>query len=73
MKVSYYKAADAMYIRLLEGQHECRVVRLTDDIALDFAPGERLVGIEILGASRLFDSPERPSVELSDLLPVVLP
>ena len=72
MKVSYDKAADAMYIRLLEGQHECRVVRLTDDIALDFAPGERLVGIEILGASRVFDSPERPSVELSDLLPVVL-
>jgi uncharacterized protein YuzE len=72
MKVSYDKAADAIYIRLLEGQHECRVVCLTDDIALDFAPGERLVGIEILGASRLFDPSEKPSVELSDLLPVVL-
>jgi uncharacterized protein YuzE len=71
MKVSYDKDADAMYIRLLEGEFECRVVRLTDDIALDFAPGERLVGIEILGASRLFDSPEEPSVELSDLAPVV--
>ena len=73
MKVSYDKDADAMYIRLLEGEFECRVVRLTHDIALDFAPGERLVGIEILGASRLFDVPEKPSVELSDLAAVVSP
>ncbi len=73
MKVTYDRTADAMYIRLLEGEFECRVVRLTDDIALDFAPGEKLVGIEILGASRLFDSPENPSVELSDLAPVVSP
>jgi uncharacterized protein YuzE len=44
-------------------------VRLTDDIALDFAAGEKLVGIEILGASRLFDKPEAPAVDLKDLLP----
>jgi uncharacterized protein YuzE len=73
MKISYDKEVDAMYIRLLEGKYECRVVRLTDDIALDFAAGERLVGIEILGASRLFEKPDTPTIELQDLLPRVVP
>lgn len=63
---------DALYIRLLEGQYQCRVVRLTEDIALDFAAGEKLVGIEVLGASRLFEKPETPTVELQDLLPKVV-
>jgi uncharacterized protein YuzE len=69
MKISYDKEADAIYIRLLEGEHQCRVVRLSDDVSLDFASGERLVGIEILGASRLFKHPEHPIVELKDILP----
>lgn len=68
MKLIYDREADALYIRLLEGKFQCRVVRLTDDIALDFAQGERLVGIEVLHASRMFDKPEEPSVELKDLL-----
>ncbi len=72
MKITYDKEADALYIRLLEGDHQCRVVRLTDDIALDFATGEKLVGVEILGASRLFEKPEEPLIELTDLLPRVV-
>lgn len=68
MKISYDKEADALYIRLLEGEFQCRVVRLTDDIALDFAGGEKLVGIEVLGASRLFEKPESPAIELKDLV-----
>jgi uncharacterized protein YuzE len=73
VKISYDKHADALYIRLLEGEHQCRVVRLTDDVALDFAEGERLVGIEVLGASRLFDRPDAPAIELKDLLPRIAP
>lgn len=73
MKITYDKEVDALYIRLLEGQYQCRVVRLTDDIALDFAAGEKLVGIEVLGASRLFEKPDTPTVELQDLLPRVVP
>ena len=69
MKITYDREADALYIRLLEGPHECRNVRLTDDIALDFAAGEKLVGIEILGASRLFEKPDAPAIDLKDLLP----
>jgi hypothetical protein len=44
---------------------------LTEDIALDFAQGERLVGIEVLGASRLFETPDKPVVVLKDLLPCI--
>jgi len=72
MRISYDRDADAMYIRLLEGEFQCRVVRLTDDVALDFASGERLVGIEVLGASRLFETPGTPAIELKDLLPRVV-
>jgi len=71
VKITYDKEADALYIRLLEGQYQCRVVQLTDDIALDFAVGEKLVGIEVLGASRLFEEPETPVIELKDLQPRV--
>ncbi len=67
MKITYDKQADALYIRLLEGEFQCRGVRLADDIALDFAAGEKLVGIEILGASRLFERPEAPAIELKDV------
>ena len=45
---------------------------LTDEIALDFAVGEKLVGIEVLGASRLFEKLENPVIELKDLIPKVL-
>ncbi len=72
MKITYDKEADALYIPLLGGEYECRVVRLTEDIALDFAAGERLVGIEILSASRLFKRPDAPVIEIKDLLPQIL-
>ena len=72
MKIEYDKEADAMYIRLHDGEFQCRTVRLTDDIALDFAAGEKLVGIEVLGASQLFEKPDSPVVELKALVPKVI-
>ena len=69
MKISYDKDADALYLKLLEGDYQCRVVRLTDDISLDFAAGELLVGIEILGASRLFEKPDSPQIDIQALTP----
>lgn len=71
MKISYDKDADALYIRLQDGEFQCRAVRVTNDISLDFAAGEQLVGIEVLGASHLFKDPESPQVELKHLLPQV--
>jgi uncharacterized protein YuzE len=37
MQITYDKDADALYIRLLDADFQCRTVRVTDDIALDFA------------------------------------
>ena len=71
MTITYDKQVDAMYIRLLEGMHECRVVQLSSDVALDFTSGDRLVGIEILSASRLFENPEAPTIDLKELIPHV--
>lgn len=72
MKIEYDKDADAMYICLQEGNFQRRNVRLTDEIVLDFAAGEKLVGIEVLGASRLFEKPETPVIELKDLIPKMI-
>ena len=71
MQIRYDKEADALYIQLLDGQFQCRPVWVTDDISLDFTTGEKLVGIEVLGASHLFQNPEAPAIELSHLLPRV--
>ena len=72
MKISYDSEVDAMYITLVEGEHECRTVRLSDEIALDFGPDETLVGIEILDAKRLLGKGKLPRllVENVDLGPV---
>ena len=51
MKISYDPEIDALYIRLIEGKHECRTVRLNEEIALNIRPDEKLVGIEILDAT----------------------
>lgn len=60
-----------MDIRLREGHFECRTVRVSDEIALDFADGELLVAIEVLGASELGVTPEHPEVILERLKGVV--
>jgi uncharacterized protein YuzE len=72
VRITYDPESDALSIRLLEGRFECRTVRLTDDIALDFAPGEKLVAIEVLGASQLGVTPEHPEVLLERLKGIVV-
>ena len=68
MKITYDREVDALYIRLLEGDHQCRVLQLTNEVSLDLAEGEKLVGIEVLGASRYLEIPDRPTIVLDDLL-----
>jgi uncharacterized protein YuzE len=53
MKITYDKEVDAIYIQLLEGKHQCHSVRLSDEVALNIGKKEKLVGIEILDASRV--------------------
>ena len=67
MKITYDKEVDAMYIALEEGKHQVRTVRISQDIALDFAKGEKLVGIEILDASKVIGKGNLPSVILENI------
>ena len=64
MKISYDPEIDALYIRLLEGKHECRCVRLSDEVALNLGPDEKLVGIEILEAREVLGFGKTPAVLL---------
>jgi uncharacterized protein YuzE len=67
MKISYDSEVDALYIRLLDGEHECRSVRLSDEVALNIRAGEKLVGIEILDATAVLGIGKTPTVILQGL------
>jgi uncharacterized protein YuzE len=67
MKISYDPKVDALYIRLLDGEHECRSVRLSDEVALNIGTGEKLVGIEILDATSVLGVGNTPAVTLEGL------
>ena len=67
MKISYDPEVDALYIRLLDGPHECRTVRLNEEIALNIGPAEKLVGIEILDAKQVLGRGQVPSLVLENL------
>lgn len=69
MKISYDPEIDALYIRLLEGEHECRTIRLNEEIALNIGPDEKLVGIEILDAKDVLGQGKIPSIILENIEP----
>ncbi len=71
MKISYDAEADALYIQLIEGTHQCRTIQLTDEIALNIGKDEMLIGIEILDAKELIGKGTLPSVIL-DKVPFVV-
>ncbi len=67
MRITYDPDADALYIRLVDGEHECRTVRLNDEIALNIGMGEVLVGVEVLDAKDVLGAGEVPTVLLENL------
>ena len=67
MRISYDGEVDALYIRLLEGEHQCRTLRLTDEISLNIGEGEVLVGIEILDAKEVLGQGRLPTVTLENI------
>ena len=73
MRISYDAEIGALYIRLLEGSHECRSVRLSDEVALNIGAGEKLVGIEILDAKEVLGSGKIPAVVLEGLESATVP
>ena len=67
MRISYDPEVDALYIRLLEGEFQCRTLRLSDEVSLNIGEGEALVGIEILDAKQVLGKGALPTVVLENI------
>lgn len=62
MKVEYDQKTDLLYLRLDLRSQDVINLRVADDVVLDIGQGEKIVGIEIMNASR--------NLDLQQLLPV---
>jgi len=62
MQIIYNPKSDLLYLRLDSRKQKVRSERVTDDIVLDIGEKDRIVGIEILDASK--------HVNLEELMPV---
>ena len=68
MTITYDPEVDAAYIRFLEGEHECTTLRISEEVAVNVAPGGKVVGIEVLDASRNLEIARgAPQVHLENL------
>ena len=67
MRISYDPEVDALYIRLVDGEQQCRTLRLNEEVALNIGPHETLVGIEILDAREVLGGGQTPEVSLENL------
>lgn len=67
MKLSYDPEVDAAYIRLEEGKFQVTTHQLSEDVAVNFAPDGRVVGIEVLSASKHLFSSKQPEVILENI------
>ena len=62
MQIQYNAKTDLLYLRLDERKQQVMNKRLSEDIVLDIGEDDRIVGIEVLDASR--------HLNLEKLLPV---
>lgn len=67
MQVHYDIKADLLYIRLAGETQELVNKRVSDDVVLDMGPNDRIVGIEILDASKHLDLAKLLPKKLNDL------
>lgn len=51
MKITYDPQVDALYIRFLDEPAQVTTQRLSEDVAVNYAPDGRIVGIEVLDVS----------------------
>lgn len=62
MQITYYSKFDLLYLRLDPEKQRVTNMQVTDDIVFDMGEGDKIVGIEILDASK--------HVNLQNLIPV---
>lgn len=63
MTIQYKAKTDLLYLRIATGQQEVTNKRLTEDIVLDMGSDNKIVGIEIMDASRHVDLEKLMTVE----------
>jgi len=72
MKVTYDPEVDALYIRLRDEPAEVTTQRLSEEVAINYAPDGRIVGIEILDASEyIFGLKTERKIALENLIPMI--
>ncbi len=62
MQIHYDATADLLYLRFDDRKQEVTNKRVSDDIVLDVGESDKIVGIEIIDASR--------NIDLGKILPV---
>jgi uncharacterized protein YuzE len=62
MQIHYDSKIDLLYLRLSPGKQMVTNIQVTDDIILDIGEDDKVVGIEILDASK--------HVNLESLMPI---
>lgn len=67
MKITYDAQVDAAYICLRKGRFQVTTHRLTEDVAVNYAPDGSVVGIEVLDARKYLVKRPHPQVELENL------
>lgn len=68
MKISFDPQVDALYIRFTDESAEVTTQRLSEDVAVNYAPDGRIIGIEILDASEyIFRSGSERQIEVHNL------
>jgi len=67
MKIKYDPEADALYISLIDKLYQVKTIHLSENIALDFAKGEKLVGIEILDVKKVLGRGNLPKIILDNI------
>ena len=71
MKISFDPQVDALYIRFTDEEAQVTTQRLSEDVAVNYAPDGRIIGIEILDASEhVFSSSPERRIEVHNLTTV---
>lgn len=68
MTIHYDSKTDLLYLRIAQEQQEVINKRVTEDICLDMGIDDRIVGIEIMDASKHIDLDKLMPVEYSSAL-----
>ena len=71
MRISYDPQVDALYVRFIDEPMQVLTHRLTEEVAVNYAPDGRIVGIEILDASDyIFPQHAEREAVVQNLVPV---